>query len=67
MNFQSILDWVLARLSEKSTWAAIITFGATVLGRQIAPDMAETITTAGLGIVALILAVVKTKQTPPAQ
>lgn len=66
MNFQAVLDWVLARLSEKSTWAALITFAATVLGRQVAPEFAETITTAGLSIVALILAVVKTKQTPPA-
>jgi len=65
MNFQSVLDWVLARLSEKSTWAALVTCAATILGRQIAPDLAETITTAGLAIVAVILAAVKTKPTPP--
>ena len=66
MNFQAVLDWVLARLQEKSTWAALLTFGATIAGRQIAPELAETITTAGLSITALILAVVKTKPTPPA-
>lgn len=65
MNFQAVLDWVLARLSEKSTWAAIVTFAATILGRQIAPELADTITTAGLSIVALILAVLKTKPNPP--
>lgn len=66
MNFQTILDWVLARLSEKSSWAAIVTFAATILGRQVAPELAETITTAGMSLVALILVVVKTKPTPPA-
>lgn len=65
MNFQTILDWVLARLSEKSTWAALVTFAATITGRQIVPEFADTITTAGLSITALILAAVKTKPTPP--
>lgn len=64
MNFNAILDWILARLQEKSTWAALITFAATITGRQFAPEFAEVITTAGLSIVAVILAAVKTK--PPA-
>lgn len=52
MNIKSILTWLLARLKEKTTWAAIITTGATVFGINVAPEQAEAITQIGLALVA---------------
>ncbi len=41
-------DWIMARLTERNTWGAILTLLGVVLGRTFAPDQAEAITTIGL-------------------
>lgn len=40
--------WILDRLRERNTWAALLTLLGVVLGRTFAPDQAEAITTIGL-------------------
>lgn len=54
-------EWVTARLSEKSTWSALITVGATLLGVAVSPEHAETIATLGTLVSSGILSVVVTK------
>jgi len=56
------MDWIIERLHEKSTWAAIITTVGTLIGRTIAPEMTDAITSIGMSIVTIILAVSKTKK-----
>lgn len=51
---KNILSWIKARLSEKTTWAIIITFAGTVTGRTIAPELADSITTIGLALASII-------------
>lgn len=41
-------DWIIERLRERNTWGALLTLAGVVLGRAIAPDQAEAITTIGL-------------------
>lgn len=55
MNAQlkTALDWLLARLSENSTWRGII-LTLTGLGITIKPDKIAAITATGLAIVGLI-------------
>ena len=48
--------WILDRLRERSTWAAIVTVAGVFLGRAIAPDQAEAITTLGVLVVGGIAA-----------
>lgn len=52
-KLQNALDWLLARLSENSTWRGII-LTLTGLGIAIDPDRIAAITAAGLAIVGLI-------------
>lgn len=47
------LEWLLARLSESSTWRGII-LTVTGLGLAIEPDKAAAITAVGLSLVGLI-------------
>lgn len=53
-KFKTVLNWLLARLKEKTTWAAIITFVSTSLGVQFAPEQAQAITSLGLSVVTAI-------------
>ena len=55
MNAQlkTAVDWVLARLSENSTWRGIL-LTATGLGIAIKPDKAAAVTATGLALVGLI-------------
>lgn len=46
-------DWILARLSENSTWRGLILF-ATSLGVSLTPEFQNQIIAAGLGLVGLI-------------
>ena len=50
---KTVIDWLLARLSENSTWRGIILL-LTAAGTVIDPDMASTIIGTGLAIVGLI-------------
>lgn len=40
--------WLVARLSERNTWGALLTLLGVVLGRTFAPDQAQAITEVGL-------------------
>jgi hypothetical protein len=46
-------DYILDRVREPSTWRGAILF-LTAIGVPIAPQMAEAIVTAGLGIAGLV-------------
>jgi hypothetical protein len=48
-----IVDIILTRLSENSTWRGIILV-ATALGVKLEPEMTDAILAAGLGLVGLI-------------
>lgn len=48
-----IAQYILARLSESSTWRGLILF-ATAAGLKVSPELAEAILPAGLGLVAII-------------
>jgi hypothetical protein len=48
-----IVDIILTRLSENSTWRGIILV-ATALGVKLEPALADAILAAGLGLVGLI-------------
>jgi uncharacterized membrane protein len=56
---KSALNWVLARLSEKSTWLAVVTFLGTALGIKLAPELSDAITTVGLAVTSLALVVLR--------
>lgn len=55
------MKYILDRLKEKSTWAAILTIGATIFGKAISPELSEVIMGIGLGIVGLIAYLTKEK------
>ena len=50
---KNIIDIVLARLSENSTWRGLILV-ATALGLKLDPELQNQILAAGLGIIGLI-------------
>ncbi len=57
----NVISWLLARLKEKTTWAGIINFLVTVIGIKLAPELADSIATAGVAVAGLILLVIKEK------
>jgi hypothetical protein len=64
-----MLKWILSRLKERSTWGGIFTL-ATLAGAKIAPELRETIITAGTAAIGLVLALTadpKAVSTEPAQ
>lgn len=61
MNWQVIRDYLLARAKEKSTWAGVFTFLASVAGIAIAPEKAELITTVGTALAGLLIMALKEK------
>lgn len=48
-----ILDWLLARLSENSTWRGLIAL-ATASGVTLNPEQTASITAAGLALIGAI-------------
>jgi hypothetical protein len=55
-----LLNWVLNRLSEKSTWLGIVGL-CSAFGVYISPDLGEAIATAGLAVGAAVAVLVKDK------
>ena len=53
VHMKTILDWLLARLSENSTWRGLILV-ATAAGAQISPERATAIISFGLTLVGFI-------------
>ncbi len=47
------MDYIIARLSESSTWRGVVLL-VTALGVQISPDLQAAIITTGLSVVGLI-------------
>ncbi|MDX2221133.1 MAG: hypothetical protein SFV21_00200 [Rhodospirillaceae bacterium] len=58
--------FLLGRLKEKSTWAAILTVIATAVGIQVAPEQQGEIATGAAALLAVILAAVNTSGGAPA-
>jgi hypothetical protein len=56
-----IVNIVLERLSENSTWRGLILF-ATALGLKLEPELQTAILSAGLGVIGLINVVRKGKK-----
>lgn len=54
VDMSMVRDWLLERLTERSTWATLITGSATLIGIGIAPEKAEAITGLGMFIASLI-------------
>lgn len=59
-TINKVLDYVLARLGESSTWRGLVLF-ATALGINIEPELQTQILTAGLSVVAIINILRKSK------
>ena len=55
------MDWLFDRLTERSTWAGVITAVGTICGVAIKPELAVQITGAGVAIASLALFIVKEK------
>ena len=58
MNFQTVIDWVLARMSEPSTWRGLIGI-ASACGVVINPQYAAAILAGGIGLAGFINVVTK--------
>lgn len=61
-----ILDYILNRLSESSTWRGLALL-ATALGVALSPEQAAAITSAGLGVVGAINVFRKSPGSPDAK
>lgn len=46
--------WILARLGERNTWAALVTVAGVFMGRALAPEQSEAITTLGVLVIGAI-------------
>ena len=55
-HLSNVWAYVLGRLQERSTWLTIAVLAGTLLGREISPEQAETITTVGLLIAGAVAA-----------
>ena len=56
----TMIDWIVARLKEPTTWIGIISF-ATAAGVQIAPELQQSIITAGVAIGGTLAIVLREK------
>lgn len=75
-KIEALLQFVLDRLSEKSTWVGIIAILTELIGKELSPAMQGAVESFGLAAVGLILVLLKEKvhlvphpdapQTPPA-
>lgn len=52
------MEWILNRLKEPTTYAGIFA-GLTAFGVQLAPELADAIMSAGIGVVGLVLVILK--------
>jgi hypothetical protein len=50
----AILNFLLERLKEKSTWATFIALALTVVGMELSPEQQAAIATAGTSVIAAI-------------
>jgi hypothetical protein len=50
MGKRKLLDFVIDRLDERSTWVWITTTGISILGATLEPEMREAIIGAGMAI-----------------
>lgn len=57
------MEWIIDRLKEPTTYAGIFA-GLAALGVQVAPEMADAIISAGIGVVGLVLVILKEKKKP---
>lgn len=60
IDWKGLVEFALARLSERSTWTGMIAI-ATAAGMAIAPDLAEQVATAGAAIAGVVLLLTKDK------
>lgn len=60
INVSGLAEYLLTRLTEKSTWAGI-TGLLTAAGMSIAPEMADQIAITGIGIASMLLIAMKEK------
>lgn len=51
---KGIIDYILARGKEKSTWATVLTLVLGATGLHLAPELQEQIITAGIAILTAI-------------
>lgn len=56
------MDWLIARLKEKTTWIGIIGVAAS-FGVTLAPEQIESISVAAVAIVGVVLAFTSEKKT----
>jgi esterase/lipase len=55
-----MIDWLVARLKEPTTWVGITTM-LTAAGVSLAPELAESIITAGVSLGGVLAIVLKEK------
>jgi len=58
---KSILDFILARLKEKSTWLSLITLVGSMGLCVLNPEQTEAIATAGMGVAVAVASFTKEK------
>ena len=56
------MDQFLNYLTQKTTWAGIITFAGTVVGINIAPELATQIGVAGSAIASIVLVMINERK-----
>lgn len=54
MNWQALRDWLVERLTERSSWAGLISGAGIIGGVSVAPDKAAEIASAGAVVAAMI-------------
>ena len=55
-----MFDWIVKRLSERSTWLGLISF-LSAAGVALQPEMSEAIVTAGVALAGMVAAFTKDK------
>lgn len=55
------MDWLFDRMKEKSTWIAIATALATLVGFKVSPENAELIAQAGVAVATAALVLIREK------
>lgn len=58
MNFQVLLDWVLARMAEPTTWRGLI-YVLSACGVALSPQNASAILAGGMGLAGFLAVVTK--------
>ena len=56
----TMINWIIARLKEPTTWIGLISF-ATAAGVSLAPELQESIITAGVAIGGTMAVVMREK------